>query len=74
MFWLEPGPLSSTTTNIIYLCRPLIRYVKIVAGMILLLAIVLHCLINLAQTRSRDMPKNLRNIPILFSLFRERRV
>lgn len=33
MFWLEPGPLSSTTTNIVYLCRPLIKYVKIVAGM-----------------------------------------
>ncbi|KAG6854160.1 hypothetical protein C0991_010071 [Blastosporella zonata] len=31
MFWLEPGALSSTTTNIIYLCRPLIKYVKIIA-------------------------------------------
>ncbi|KAG9313971.1 Sec1-like protein [Chiua virens] len=34
MFWLEPGPLTSTTTNVIYLCRPLIRYVKIIADQI----------------------------------------
>ncbi|KAJ7922921.1 Sec1-like protein [Mycena leptocephala] len=32
MFWLEPGPLTSTTTNIVYLCRPMIKYVKIIAG------------------------------------------
>ncbi|KAG6846047.1 hypothetical protein H0H87_006411 [Tephrocybe sp. NHM501043] len=31
MFWLEPGALSSTTTNIVYLCRPMIKYVKIIA-------------------------------------------
>jgi hypothetical protein len=31
MFWLEAGPLSATTTNIVYLCRPLIKWVKIVA-------------------------------------------
>ncbi|KAG5643134.1 hypothetical protein DXG03_001524 [Asterophora parasitica] len=31
MFWLEPGALSSTTLNIVYLCRPLIKYVKIIA-------------------------------------------
>jgi len=34
MFWLEPGPLTSTTTNIIYLCRPKIRLVKIIADQI----------------------------------------
>ncbi|KAJ7757485.1 Sec1-like protein [Mycena metata] len=34
MFWLEPGPLSSTTTNIVYLCRPRIKYVKIIADQI----------------------------------------
>ncbi|KAF8559936.1 Sec1-like protein [Imleria badia] len=34
MFWLEPGPLTSTTTNVIYLCRPLIKYVKIIADQI----------------------------------------
>lgn len=34
MFWLEPGPLSSTTTNIVYLCRPKIRHVKIIADQI----------------------------------------
>ncbi|KAH7922796.1 Sec1-like protein [Leucogyrophana mollusca] len=34
MFWLEPGPLSSTTSNIVYLCRPLIKYVKILADQI----------------------------------------
>ncbi|KAF9567845.1 Sec1-like protein [Agrocybe pediades] len=31
MFWLEPGPLTSTTNNIVYICRPRIKYVKIVA-------------------------------------------
>ncbi|KAG6813982.1 hypothetical protein H0H92_004475 [Tricholoma furcatifolium] len=31
IFWLEPGDLSSTTTNIVYLCRPMIKYVKIIA-------------------------------------------
>lgn len=33
MFWLEPGPLTPTTTNVVYLCRPLIKYVKIFAGL-----------------------------------------
>ncbi|EGO31072.1 hypothetical protein SERLADRAFT_359168, partial [Serpula lacrymans var. lacrymans S7.9] len=34
MYWLESGPLTSTTTNIVYLCRPLIKYVKIIADQI----------------------------------------
>ncbi|TEB38635.1 ATP binding protein [Coprinellus micaceus] len=34
MFWLEPGPLTSTTSNIVYLCRPKIKYVKIIADQI----------------------------------------
>ncbi|KAJ3559761.1 hypothetical protein NM688_g132 [Phlebia brevispora] len=34
MFWLEPGPLSATTTNVVYLCRPRINYVKIIADQI----------------------------------------
>jgi hypothetical protein len=34
MFWLEPGPLTSTTTNVVYLCRPLIKYVKIIADQV----------------------------------------
>ncbi|KAF9015737.1 Sec1-like protein [Cyathus striatus] len=34
MFWLEPGPLSSTTTNIVYLCRPFIKHAKIIADQI----------------------------------------
>ncbi|KAI6163733.1 Sec1-like protein [Pisolithus thermaeus] len=34
MFWLEPGPLTSTTTNVVYLCRPLMKYVKIIADQI----------------------------------------
>ncbi|KAI0316484.1 Sec1-like protein [Amylostereum chailletii] len=34
MFWLESGPLTAGTTNIVYLCRPLIRCVKIVADQI----------------------------------------
>ena len=32
MFWLEPGPLTATTTNVVYLCRPRINYVKVIAG------------------------------------------
>ncbi|KAF8079084.1 Sec1-like protein [Lyophyllum atratum] len=32
MFWLEPGSLSSTTASIVYLCRPMIKYVKIIAA------------------------------------------
>lgn len=32
MFWLEPGPLSATTTNVVYLCRPLVKWVKLIAG------------------------------------------
>jgi hypothetical protein len=32
MFWLEAGPLTATTTNIIYLTRPSIKHVKIMAG------------------------------------------
>ncbi|KAK7063771.1 Sec1-like protein [Favolaschia claudopus] len=34
MFWLEAGPLTSTTTNIVYLCRPKIKHVKIIADQI----------------------------------------
>ncbi|EMD42298.1 hypothetical protein CERSUDRAFT_102649 [Gelatoporia subvermispora B] len=34
MFWLEPGPLSASTTNIVYLCRPLIKWAKIIADQI----------------------------------------
>ncbi|KAG8721038.1 hypothetical protein FRC08_016158 [Ceratobasidium sp. 394] len=34
MFWLEHGPLSSTTTNIVYLCRPQTKWMKIVAEQI----------------------------------------
>lgn len=34
MFWLEPGPLSATTTNIVYLCRPKISFVRIIADQI----------------------------------------
>ncbi|KAJ3907217.1 Sec1-like protein [Lentinula edodes] len=31
MYWLERGPLPSSTTNIVYLCRPMVNYVKIIA-------------------------------------------
>ncbi|KAA1467771.1 Sec1-like protein [Dentipellis sp. KUC8613] len=34
MFWLEPGPLSAATTNVVYLCRPSIKWVKIIADQI----------------------------------------
>lgn len=33
MFWLEPGTLTLTTTNVVYLCCPLIKYIKIFAGL-----------------------------------------
>lgn len=33
MFWLEPGPLTATTTNIVYLSRPSIKLIKVIAGM-----------------------------------------
>lgn len=32
MFWLEPGPLSSNAKNIVYLCRPKIKLIKLIAG------------------------------------------
>lgn len=32
MFWLEDGPLASTTVNVAYLIRPKIGLVKIIAG------------------------------------------
>lgn len=32
MFWLESGPLSAVTTSIVYLCRPRIKWMKIIAG------------------------------------------
>ncbi|KAF8625204.1 hypothetical protein AX15_005509 [Amanita polypyramis BW_CC] len=32
MFWLEPGPLVPSSPNMIYLCRPSIRNVKVIAG------------------------------------------
>ncbi|KAG8819052.1 hypothetical protein FRC18_012211 [Serendipita sp. 400] len=31
MFWLESGPLNAPTPNIVYLCRPKIKYAKIIA-------------------------------------------
>ncbi|KAF9469737.1 ATP binding protein [Collybia nuda] len=34
MFWLEAGALSSIAANIVYLCRPHIKYVKIIADQI----------------------------------------
>ncbi|KAH9004143.1 Sec1-like protein [Lactarius hatsudake] len=34
MFWLESGPLSAVTTSIVYLCRPRIKWVKIIADQI----------------------------------------
>ncbi|KAF9514282.1 hypothetical protein BS47DRAFT_1376541 [Hydnum rufescens UP504] len=34
MFWLEPGPLNAATTHVVYLCRPQIKWMKIVADQI----------------------------------------
>ncbi len=33
MFWLEPGPLNVTTRNVVWLCRPKMRYMRTIAGM-----------------------------------------
>lgn len=46
MFWLEPGPLNATTTNIVYLCRPHIKHIKTIAGR-------LTALLSLATTKLR---------------------
>ncbi|KAG9046525.1 hypothetical protein FS837_004275 [Tulasnella sp. UAMH 9824] len=32
MFWLESGPLNAQTTNVVYLCRPQVKWMKIIAG------------------------------------------
>ncbi|KAH8119990.1 Sec1-like protein [Phellopilus nigrolimitatus] len=34
MFWLESGPLSTTTTNVVYLTRPKILWIKVIADQI----------------------------------------
>jgi vacuolar protein sorting-associated protein 33A len=37
VFWLEPGPLNVTTTNIVYLCRPHIKHIKTISGKLIAL-------------------------------------
>jgi hypothetical protein len=32
MFWLESGPLKANTINVVYLCRPHIKHIKVIAG------------------------------------------
>ena len=32
MYWLEAGPLQQAERNIVYLCRPEVRWMKIIAG------------------------------------------
>ncbi|KAI5479038.1 ATP binding protein [Pseudohyphozyma bogoriensis] len=34
MFWLEPGPLAQAERNIVYLCKPEIKWMKIIADQI----------------------------------------
>lgn len=34
MFWLEAGPLAASSTNIVYLTRPKINWIKIIAGVL----------------------------------------
>lgn len=36
MYWLEPGALSQTERNVVYLCRPEVRWMRIIAGEFLL--------------------------------------
>jgi len=37
MFWLEPGPLNQAERNVVYLCRPQVKYMQILAGQSLFL-------------------------------------
>lgn len=32
MFWLEAGPLNVGTRNVVWLCRPKLSYMRIIAG------------------------------------------
>ena len=32
MYWLEKGPLQQAERNIVYLCRPEVRWMHIIAG------------------------------------------
>ena len=32
MFWLEAGPLNVSTRNVVWLCRPKLRFMRIIAG------------------------------------------
>ncbi|GAA5919703.1 hypothetical protein JCM1841_000755 [Sporobolomyces salmonicolor] len=32
MFWLEPGQLSQAERNVVYLCRPEVKWMKVIAG------------------------------------------
>ncbi|KWU44122.1 putative ATP binding protein [Rhodotorula sp. JG-1b] len=34
MFWLEPGPLSQAERNVVYLCRPEVKFMRIIADQI----------------------------------------
>ena len=32
MFWLEPGPLNVSTRHVVWLCRPRMSLMRIIAG------------------------------------------
>lgn len=32
MFWLESGAIATAERNIVYLCRPEVRWMKLIAG------------------------------------------
>lgn len=32
LFWLEAGPLAQAERNIVYLCRPELSWMKVIAG------------------------------------------
>jgi len=32
MFWLEPGPLTVSTRNVVWLCRPKMSFMRTIAG------------------------------------------
>ena len=72
MFWLESGPLSAVTTSIVYLCRPRIKWVKIIAGKPTFFLLLFDALTAKQKTRLSDTARNRRSTPTPFFLYPER--
>jgi hypothetical protein len=59
MFWLESGPLTSSTANIVYICRPRIKHVKVIAGQFLSQNVMRQ--LTWLKITSKDMPRSREN-------------